>query len=381
MKVDVAIAGGGPAGLAIAIHTSRRGLSTLVLERRASPPDKACGEGVMPAGVAELELLGVLPLLSAADCAPFRGIRYVQEDGTSAEGRLPGGGGLGIRRTALVDALASRARGAGAILHNGSAVLSHRRTRGAIELETEAGPVEAQILVAADGLASPLRHAEGLDGLPITPLRFGLRQHFRCEPWTDFVEVHLSDGAEAYVTPVGPERVGVAFLWEDRRLSKPITPEALCSRFPLLAERLLGSELESSPRGAGPLARAARARTADRFALLGDAAGYVDAITGEGLSLAFGCAAALASILPQALARGASRDALAPYERAFAQLFRRYAWVTRSVLAISRRVRLRRQIIRYLSAHPETFDAMLRWFAAPQVHRGRFDDRAASPDS
>jgi flavin-dependent dehydrogenase len=335
----------------------------------------------MPAGVGELEHLGVLPLLSAGDWTPFRGIRYVQEDGTSAEGRLPGKGGLGIRRTALVDALASRARGAGAILHEQSAVLSHRRTQGAIELETEAGPVEAQILIAADGLASPLRHAEGLDGLPITPLRFGLRQHFRRVPWTDFVEVHLSDGAEAYVTPVGPERVGIAFLWEDRRLSKPISPEALCGRFPLLAEKLLGSERESSPRGAGPLARAARARTADRFALLGDAAGYVDAITGEGLSLAFGCASALASILPQALARGASREALTPYERAFAQLFRRYVWVTRSVLAISRRVRLRRQIIRYLSAHPETFDAMLRWFAAPHVPRGRSDDRAARPES
>ena len=381
MKVDVAIAGGGPAGLAMAIHTARRGLSTVVIERRAAPPDKACGEGVMPAGVGELELLGALPLLSAADWAPFRGIRYVQEDGTSAEGRLPGEGGLGIRRTALVSALASRARGAGAILHNGSAVLSHRRTPRAIELETEAGPVEAQILVAADGLASPLRHAEGLDGVPITPLRFGLRQHYRLEPWTDFVEVHLSDGAEAYVTPVGPQRVGVAFLWEDRRVSKPISTEALCSRFPLLAEKLLGSELESSPRGAGPLARAARARTADRFALLGDAAGYVDAITGEGLSLAFGCASALASILPQALARGASREALAPYERAFAQLFRRYAWVTRSVLAISRRVRLRRQIIRYLSAHPEMFDAMLRWFAESPVRSNTSDDRAARRES
>jgi len=377
VKVDVAIAGGGPAGLAMAIHTARRGLSTLVIERRAAPVDKACGEGVMPAGMVELDLLGVLPLLKAGDCAPFRGIRYVQEDGIAAEGRLPGEGGLGIRRTALVDALASRARAEGAMLQSENAVLWYERIPGAIELQTQAGQVQAQVLVAADGIASPLRHAEGLDGLPITPLRFGLRQHYRCERWTDFVEVHLSDGAEAYVTPVGPDRVGVAFLWEDGRVSKPVSPEALRGRFPLLVEKLAGSEAESSPRGAGPLARAARARTADRFALLGDAAGYVDAITGEGLSLAFGCAWALAGILPRALARGASRDALAPYERAFAQLFRRYAWVTRSVLAISRRVKLRRRVVRYLSAHPATFDAMLRWFAAPPVHRGRSDDRAA----
>ncbi len=363
MRVEVAIAGGGPAGLALAIHAARRGLSTLVLERRAAPPDKACGEGVMPAGVSELDALGVLPLLSPIDRAAFRGIRYVEEDGTAAQGWLPAGGGLGIRRTALIDALARRARSEGAVLRDHCAVLSHRRTARCIALETQAGPVEAQILVAADGLASPLRHAEGLDGAPIQPRRFGLRQHFRQSPWTDFVEVHLSDGAEAYVTPIGPHRVGVAFLWEDQRLTKPIS-DSLGRRFPLLAEKLAAAELESDARAAGPLARAARAPIADRFVLLGDAAGYVDAITGEGLSLAFTCASALAKVLPDALTRGADRHSLAPYQRAFGRLYRHYAWTTRSVLAVSRRIRLRRHLIRFLSAHPKAFDAMLRWFAA-----------------
>ncbi len=364
MKVEVAIAGGGPAGLAMAIHAAQRGLSTVVIERRAAPPDKACGEGVMPAGVGELETLGVLRLISPTDRASFRGIRYVQEDGTCAEGRLPAGGGLGIRRTALVDALACRARSAGAIVRDHSAVLSYRRTERSMAIETEAGRVESQILIAADGLASPLRRAEGLDGPPLKLRRFGLRQHFRARPWTDFVEVHLSDGAEAYVTPIGPNHLGVAFLWENGRVDKPVTPEMLQRRFPVLAEKLDGAELESPARGAGPLGRAARSRIADRFALLGDAAGYVDAITGEGLSLAFACAAALATILPDALARGAKRDALAPYERAFASLFRRYAWVTRSLLVVSRHLKLRRELVRFLSAHPKAFDALLRWFAA-----------------
>src|SRR5262244_716924 len=279
MKVDVAIAGGGPAGLAMAIHAARRGLSTVVLERRATPVDKACGEGVMPAGVSELEGLGVLPLISPTDRAVFRGIRYVEEDGTAAEGRLRHGGGLGIRRTALNLALACRARSEGAELRDHSAVLSHRRCDRGVVLQTEAGAVEAQILIAADGLASALRHAEGLDGRPPRRRRFGLRQHFRRSPWTDFVEVHLSDGAEAYVTPVGPHRVGVALLWEDRRLSKPI-PQSVHQRFPILREKLAAAELESDIRASGPLARLARAPIADRFVLLGDAAGYVDAITG-----------------------------------------------------------------------------------------------------
>ena len=363
MKVDVAIAGGGPAGLAMAIHAARRGLSTVVLERRATPVDKACGEGVMPAGVSELDGLGVLPLISPTDRAVFRGIRYVEEDGTAAEGRLPHGGGLGIRRTALNLALACKARSEGAVLRDHSAVLSHRRFDRSVVLQTEAGPVEAQILIAADGLASALRHAEGLDGRQPHRRRFGLRQHFRRSPWTDFVEVHLSDGAEAYVTPVGPHRVGVAFLWEEQRLAKPI-PQSVRQRFPTLSEKLAAAELESDTRASGPLARTARAPIADRFALLGDAAGYVDAITGEGVSLALLCAAALGKVLPDALARGATRDSLVPYARAFTRLFRRYAWTTRSVLAVSRRARLRHSLVRFLSTHPAAFEAMLQWFAA-----------------
>ena len=363
MRVDVAIAGGGPAGLAMAIHAARRGLSTVVLERRATPVDKACGEGVMPAGVMELDGLGVLPLISPTDRAVFRGIRYVEEDGTAAEGRLPNGGGLGIRRTALNLALACRARSEGAELRDHSAVLSHRRCDRGVVLQTEAGPVEAQILIAADGLTSALRHAEGLDGRQPRRRRFGLCQHFRRSPWTDFVEVHLSDGAEAYVTPVGPHRVGVAFLWEGQRLAKPI-PQSVRQRFPILSEKLAAAELESDTRASGPLARTALSPIADRFALLGDAAGYVDAITGEGLSLALVCAGALGNVLPDALARGATRDSLVPYARTFTRLFRRYAWTTRSVLAVSRRARLRRSFVRFLSTHPTAFEAMLRWFAA-----------------
>src|SRR5262249_34121867 len=150
---------------------------------------------------------------------------------------------------------------------------------------------------------------------------------------------------EAYVTPIGPHAVGVAFLWENGQLGNRISLETLRARFPVLAQKLSGAEMESNALGAGPLARSARAPIADRFALLGDAAGYIDAITGEGLSLAFNCAAALAALLPQALARGATRAALEPYERAFARQFRRYAWVTRSVLAASRHLRLRRQLV------------------------------------
>src|SRR5688500_14408560 len=95
---DVAIAGGGPAGLALAILAAKRGLNVAVFERQEFPVDKACGEGLMPAGAEALERLGVRGRLSAADASSFVGIRYVQEDGSTAEARFPGGElGLGIR--------------------------------------------------------------------------------------------------------------------------------------------------------------------------------------------------------------------------------------------------------------------------------------------
>lgn len=359
-KYEVAIVGGGPAGLACAIESARRGLATVVLERRALPCDKACGEGVMPAGVRALEALGVRALLSPADATPLKGIRYVQEDGSTAEGCLPDGGGLGVRRVALAGALLQRAREVGAEVRERVEVMSHWRTGRSVLLMTTSGAIVASVLVAADGLASPLREVEGLDVAAHGPRRFGLRRHFRVAPWAPFVEVHFAADAEAYVTPVGEQRVGVAFLWDTNRVAGPVSLDALLSRFPMLARRLQGAVADSSVRGAGPLERLAHAQVADRFVLLGDAAGYVDAITGEGLSLAFTSAATLGELLPAAVAHGATTRALAPYQRAYRNAFRRYARLARALLHLAARPALRRRVIRFLGRHPQLFDRVLQ---------------------
>jgi flavin-dependent dehydrogenase len=186
-----------------------------------------------------------------------------------------------------------------------------------------------------------------------------LRQHFRLAPWSEFVEVHLGEGMEAFVTPAGDERVGVAFLWEREAVPGPASFESFLLRFPALAARLERAPVESKPRGAGPLAQRARSRIADRFVLAGDAAGYVDAITGEGLSLAFAGAQALGAVLPRAIARGATRDTLLPYDRAVRREYRRYALACRTVLAVARRPRARREVLRFLARRPRLFDRLI----------------------
>jgi flavin-dependent dehydrogenase len=217
------------------------------------------------------------------------------------------------------------------------------------------------VLVAADGLGSELRRAAGLESRARPARhRFGVRRHFRVAPWSSWVEVHWGEGVEAYVTPVGAERVGVAFLWDRDRRGEKASFEQFLGEFPALEARLAGAPFDSPARGAGPLERRARSRVAHRFALVGDAAGYVDAITGEGLTLSFVCARALGEVLPRALERGATAAALAPYERAFRRAFLPYAVFTRAVLVLSERTWLRRRLLHGLERAPRVFEELLQ---------------------
>ncbi len=361
MHIDVAVVGGGPAGLAVAIGAARRGLSTVVLERRRGGPDKACGEGVLPAGVRALDELGVSGALASS--ARLDSVRWVDPNGAWAEARLPDGGGLGVRRTTLVEALRARALAEGAVIYDGVRVRSHVQTQQSVAVFTdvpELSRIDARIVVAADGLASPLRHAEGLDVPVRGRQRFGMRRHFAVRSWSSSVEVHLGENMEAYVTPVGTNRVGVAILF-DPKSRAAASFDTLLSRFPLLVERLAGTELASSTLGAGPFACAARARVRGRLALLGDAAGYVDAVTGEGLSLAFRAANALSAVLPDAVMHDDAERDLAAYDRAATADFRKYAWVTRTVLALTRQTTLRPRMLRAIAGKPRALDAVVRW--------------------
>ncbi len=340
--IDVAVAGGGPVGLAAAIEARLAGLSVVVCEPRSAPVDKACGEGLMPGAVRALERLGVRP-----DGVPFVGIRYV--DGSRvAEHRFGAGPGLGVRRTALHEALARRAGELGA------SVLPVRVARvdqgsGGV---TVANGVTAGWLLACDGLHSTVRRELGLNregaggGAPHPPgRRYGLRRHYEIAPWSEFVEVHWTRSAEVYVTPVGERLVGVAVL------GGPGLDYDAALREVGLADRLVGARPGSALRGAGPLRQRAARRTAGRVLLVGDAAGYVDALTGEGLRIGFA----------QARAAVAAVEAGRPdrYERGWRRITRDYRALTTALVAAGSRPRVRGRIVPLAERLPWLYGAIV----------------------
>ncbi|MGW4310937.1 NAD(P)/FAD-dependent oxidoreductase [Streptomyces californicus] len=329
--IDVLVAGGGPAGLAAAIRAASAGLEAVVVEPRATPVDKACGEGIMPGGVAALRALGV-----QVGGRELRGIRYT--DGRhSAEAAFRDGPGAGVRRTELHTALRERAAAVGVRVVDAK-VHGVRQDEHAV---TAAG-LTARWLIAADGLHSPLRRALGLDRPASGPGRYGLRRHYPVAPWTDHVEVHWSPHGEAYVTPVGDRLVGVAVLSRDRR-----PYDGHLAAFPALAARLADVPGATTVRGAGPLRQSARDRRAGRVLLVGDAAGYVDALTGEGIALAV----ATATAAVDCLAAGRPED----YPRRWARVTRRHRWLTAALVGAAGRPAAGRIIVAAAHRAPAVF--------------------------
>lgn len=342
--VDLLVAGGGPAGLVTALHAARAGLDVEVWEPREGVVDKACGEGLMPGPLAALQALGVDP-----PGHPFHGIRYLGS-GHRADAWFSHGPGRGIRRTVLHDALGRAARDAGARVEH-RALGAFTQDDDGVTLDG-AGAVRARHVVAADGLHSPVRRALGLQVEARDRPRYGLRRHVRVAPWSPFVEVHWGEDVEAYVTPVADDVVGVAVL-----ASAKGSFDAQLATLPDLAARLEGAEPASSVRGAGPLRRRTRRRVAGRVLLVGDAAGYVDALTGEGLALAFAQAgAAVAAIVDGRTER---------YERDWARLTRSYRWLTAGLLAATRPRLVRRALVPTACAVPPVFRGAVNALGAP----------------
>jgi menaquinone-9 beta-reductase len=338
---EVFVVGGGPAGLSAAIAARRRGFDVVLADCAAPPIDKACGEGIMPDGVAAARSLGLD--LQAAAGHPFRGIRFIDSE-SSVEARFPDGAGIGIPRTELHRLMVEEAIASGVRLE------WNTRIHGILpDGSVQAGgrEVRAKWIVGADGAHSRVRWWAGLDTCRSESRRYGFRRHYEGVECGDYMELHWGEGYQLYLTPVAAGEICVVLISRNPRLR---LQDAL-PRFPLLDARLAAGRPMNQERGAVTISRRLRTVTRGNVALVGDASGSVDAITGEGLCLLSQQALALAD----AMAEGDLRS----YQREHRRIGWRAAQMSGLLLLLDAWPRLRARVLRAMAADPRLFAHML----------------------
>jgi flavin-dependent dehydrogenase len=343
VNCDVLIAGGGPAGLAAAIALRQRGADVLVVDGQQPPIDKACGEGLMPDSLQARARLGVE--LDARHGAEFAGILFADE-GAQVSAVFPHGlgrgMGLGVRRTALHQGLLERATALGVRTAWKTPVILDGQT-----VRVGGMAYNYRWLIGADGQTSRIRSWAGLEKASIRSRRFGFREHFRITPWSSFVEIHWSALGQAYVTPTGADEICVSAMTRE----PGVRLEQIVASLPSLRDKLAGAAATSRERGAVTLTRSLHRVTRGNIALIGDASGSVDSITGEGLALGF----RQAMLLAESLETGS----LDWYEARHSSTLRLPQRMAAAMLLLDRFPALRWRAIPALAARPELFRSLL----------------------
>jgi menaquinone-9 beta-reductase len=307
----------------------------------------------MPETLAALRALGVE--IDPGEGQKFRGIGFLQDD-ARVFADFPQGSGIGLRRPLLHERLVSRAEDCGVQLLWKTPVSGIDMEAGSVQLRQK--KIHARWIVGADGQGSRVRRWGGLEETKHSKRRHASRRHYRVRPWSNYMEIYWSSLAQAYVTPIGSEEVCIVMMSE--RQEHASFDRALAD-LPELRERLSGAELASRERGAVSFTRSLDNVQRRNVALLGDASGSVDAITGEGLRLAFLQALSLADAL--------LLGDLSHYEQAHRELARRPMLMGGLLLWLGRNPRIRRRVICALQDKPELFSRLLATHAGQGTSR------------
>lgn len=282
-STDVLIVGGGPAGLAAAIALRQRGIDCLVVDALEPPIEKGCGEGLMPDTLQSLRELGIT--ISEDEGYAFKGIRFI-DPSHRVDACFPNGTGIGVRRTHLHRRMHERAREIGTRFAWGSPA----RLQADGKVSVAGSDVRFKWLVGADGTASRVRKWARLDAAKQLSQRVGYRRHYRAVPWSAHVEIYWGDTGQVYVTPIAQDQVCLVFITRNKMTNR----ENFLEAFPEVVQRLDGAKIVTPQRAALSASRRLKRVANETIALIGDASGSVDAITGEGLAMTFRQAISLA---------------------------------------------------------------------------------------
>jgi flavin-dependent dehydrogenase len=383
VTADVAVVGAGPAGAAAAILLAEHGLDVIVLDRAELPrPHIVCGEYLSPEAARLLDRLGVLKAVDALGAAPLAGMRITAPDGTVVVGRYRTVGGwrpyrqhaMGVSRATLDGALVERLRGLPVDLRERTRVVDvlveHGRVVGvrAEDGEQRTLDVRARVVVGADGRASVVAQRLGCRR-PHSLRRMALMTYVSgLADCRELGEIFVDPPDYAILNPIGPDRVNLGLVvplshaapWSGR------LHDFLAARvrqLPHLARRLAGASRVAPIRALGPLALRVAPPRAAGVVLVGDAAGFYDPFTGEGIFTALRSAELVAVTIARALrSDDVSVRALAAYERARREAFRGKERVTRALQLVIGHRRLANLACRALARRPAVLDALLGVF-------------------
>ena len=338
--IDVLVSGAGPAGTVAAIVLARAGVRVRVLDRARFPRDKLCGDTVNPGAMAILERLGLGHV--TAGSVPVRGMLVTDGSGVRCTGRYPDDvEGRALRRCALDAALVGAARREGVEIDEGVLVhepeLANGRVAGLrVRLASGRGLcVPARVVIAADGAASRLARALRLSSHARRPRRWAVGGYFSdVAPDGDglqapgsgfrvFGEMHVRRGRYIGIAPMPGGLTNACVVTADRdALRDPTTLlQSALRGDPLLRARFADARLLSRPVSLGPLAVTSARASAPGLLLDGDAAGFVDPMTGDGLRFAFKGAELAAHAALTMLERGGPLDVDGSLDRARAREF------------------------------------------------------------
>ncbi|MFQ5845627.1 MAG: NAD(P)/FAD-dependent oxidoreductase, partial [Planctomycetota bacterium] len=286
---DVVVVGGGPAGACAARAALREGVRVLLLERDALPAERICGEYLCPGAVRDLRSLGFGPVLGALRSRPLRGMRLHSPGGREVVTRFPAESpGLSVRRFELDPLLVEEC---GAEAWRGAKVVHVETGPDAAWLRLADGScVEAAVVIGADGRHGVVAREAGLwERVPAR--RTTLHAYYTAVAGTsEHGEMHLpGDGSYFGLNPGPDDRVNVTFvtdlhsLGDDLRPRAPTILDGALARCATLRERFAGARLDSEVRALAPLEVRVRSVASDRVLLAGDAAGFLDPLTGEGM--------------------------------------------------------------------------------------------------